>query len=603
MKWYKIWLFVIIVIMSAFAILIPRGTSLEAHWSSDEELWIERSFNFFIALSRGEWQDTFLSHHPGVITMWLGSIPLWFKYQDLTFMFNGTVSDDAAVAISPIYVDNLSQMRLAMVIFQTIIILIAAFLLWRLLGWRVALIAIIFLAYDPTYLAESRKLHTDAPAAGLVMLSILSILIYLEQPDRRLYILLSGISLGLACLAKSSAFILVLYVPLLVFLYTFWNRSSDKRPWQLNLSRAFYILFTWIGIAGLVFIAFWPAMWVARISIGHLSVPIILLCLPVFGMGTFWSYWRINSSHVRPPELITLSSIIYLACVSVLIHINRVVAQVYQALITPHEFPQMFLGQVTNDPHWTYYFVMVTIYSTPIVLLLGFSGLVSSIANHRDLAHRRNYRIILVLWLFVAIDLVCFSIIAKKLSRYILAVYPILDILAAISLGLLIEWILTRLSGHTRRFMKITMHKPLSIFAAILLVLAACGYQSYTVARLHPYYAAYYNPLWGTVDIKEVTTVGRGVGIDRAAAYLNQQENPENLVVRAPEVGKAYLSKYFKGALLPLESSVGAEQADYDVIYIRDIQLGLDKIYYENRTPVKTISVNGENYVYIYKVD
>ena len=581
------------------AIVIPRVGDLHAHWSGDEELWMRRSFNFLLALNQGKLENTSQTPHPGVITMWVGSIPLWLKYRSLLPTFSRGAPSEVASTLSLISVENLAQMRLALAIFETLIILTTILILWRWLGWRIAILAGIFLACSPTYLAESRKIHTDAPAASLVMLTIVCMLVYLENPKRHLYILLSGASFGLACLAKSSASIVAVYMLILVPLYLFLNCTDTSKRWSDHLSRMIYTLLTWGGAAGLSFIGLWPALWVTQIAIGPIAIPSLLILLPIFIGTTVWGYYRIPTGHKSPAELITLIAFIYLAWLGIFVNSKLLTSGVYWAMTTPHNFPQVFLGKVVYDPHWMYYTVMVTIYTSPIVLILALSGLAIPLIRRTRPTSSRNYRLIIALWVFVAVDVICLSFVAKKLSRYVLAVYPILDILAALSIGMLGKWLATRwLSSHQSAFLKI-VRKPTVIFAVLALLFGI--YPFYTAVNLYPNYAAYYNPIWRLTDITKVTTIGRGVGINQTAMYLNQQENTENLVVRASFVGNMYLSKYFRGTLLPLDGTVSAQVADYDVVYVRDIQIGLSEEFYRHREPVKTIRVNGDDYVYIYK--
>lgn len=598
---HRILLILLIFCVLTCAILIPRVSSLHAHWSSDEEIWISRSFNFLLALNQGELEYTSQAYHPGVITMWLGSIPLWFKYKSLLPIFSWGDSNEVFSTLSLISVENLVQMRFALAIFETLIILATILILWRWLGWHIAILAGLFLAFSPTYLAESRKLHTDAPAASLVMLTIVCMLVHLENPKRRFYILLSGASFGFAYLAKSSASIVAVYMLILVPLYLFWRRTDTSRRWSDYLSQMIYILLTWLGAAGLSFIALWPALWVTHISIGSIGIPSLLVLLPIFVVTTVWGYYRIPTGHKSPAELITLIALIYLAWIGIFINSTSITSGVYWAMTTPHNFPQMFLGKVLYDPHWMYYTVMVTIYASPIVLMVALAGLVIPFIRRTRPKSSRNYRLTIALWVFVIINVICLSFVAKKLSRYVLAVYPILDILAALSIGMLGNWIASRWQSSPQSGFLRIMRQPTAIFAALVLLFGS--YPLYSAANLHPNYAAYFNPMWRLTDITKVTTIGRGVGIDQAAMYLNQQENAENLVVRVSFVGNMYLSKYFRGTLLPLDGAVSAQVADYDVVYVRDIQIGLSEEYYMDRTPVKTIRENGDEYVYIYKND
>lgn len=99
-----------------------------------------------------------------------------------------------------------------------------------------------------------------------------------------------------------------------------------------------------------------------------------------------------------------------------------------------------------------------------------------------------------------------------------------------------------------------------------------------------------------------MTTIGRGVGIKRAAQYLNELDDADIITIRASFICQFWLSHYFTGEVANIESTPSS-RAKYDVLYVQDIQLGLvDPNLYENRDPVKSIRVNGVNYVMIYEL-
>ena len=186
----------------------PRGLSSRAYWTPDEILWIERSLGFISALSQGDLKRTVQSFHPGVTTTWVGSASLYTKYRNVLFMFKNNRA--------PFPVDsqeNLQRVRIGMAIIVTLLILSFFFLLRSLINLKIAITASIFLALDPWYLMESRRLHTDALAAGFIILSILSLLIYWEK-ENRAHLLISGICLGLSCLSKVTSITLIPYFSL-----------------------------------------------------------------------------------------------------------------------------------------------------------------------------------------------------------------------------------------------------------------------------------------------------------------------------------------------------------------------------------------------------
>ena len=51
-----------------------RILSLDAPWSSDEARWLRRSAAFMAAVKQGEFSETLIVHHPGVMTMWIAGL-------------------------------------------------------------------------------------------------------------------------------------------------------------------------------------------------------------------------------------------------------------------------------------------------------------------------------------------------------------------------------------------------------------------------------------------------------------------------------------------------------------------------------------------------
>jgi len=96
------------------------------------------------------------------------------------------------------------------------------FPLRRLLGPKVAAFATLFIAWTPFHIALSRQLHPDGLSSSLIFLALLTFLAWLygdgEEPSVQektrflsvdVYLILSGIIMGLAWLTKTPAIFLV----------------------------------------------------------------------------------------------------------------------------------------------------------------------------------------------------------------------------------------------------------------------------------------------------------------------------------------------------------------------------------------------------------
>ena len=185
-----------------------RLFSLGDHWTGDEAGWLDRSTAFMAAVEMGTFSETLVAFHPGVITVWIAALRTFFT--------------DPHVSVQ-----GLALARWFIGVVLLIGIGVAAVLLYRLFGRWVALIGAAFLSFSPLFLAQSRRVHTDALASIFVLLAVLSLLLYCETSQKRRYLIGSGIAFGLACLAKSNSLILLLWLPICLALFR--NREETWR--------------------------------------------------------------------------------------------------------------------------------------------------------------------------------------------------------------------------------------------------------------------------------------------------------------------------------------------------------------------------------------
>ena len=142
-------IFILFLILLSF---LPRIFSLSLHWATDEDLWMQRSRNFYFALKNGEFEDTHVAYHPGVTTCWLGSLAIWLTSQP--DYFNSWLHSDQFM--SP---GMLARVRFPIVFLSGMLTLIAGILLYRLFDALLACIGTLFLAIEPFLISESRRAH------------------------------------------------------------------------------------------------------------------------------------------------------------------------------------------------------------------------------------------------------------------------------------------------------------------------------------------------------------------------------------------------------------------------------------------------------------
>jgi len=586
----------LILVGIGFLSFLPRVLSLDVAWSSDETVWMNRSRNFMLSVLDGDFSDTLQSYHPGVTTMWLGGISLWAKYKHALSV---APSLRSSPFLSP---SNLARTRLTIAITTGCVVLIAFFLLQKLLGTKIATIAGVFLAVDPIYLAQSRRLHTDALAANFLLLAILTLLIFLKTPNRLRYLLFSGVCFGLACLSKSNALVLAFWVPLLLTL------SIRQVAFTLWFSRAIYTFLAWLGTACVTFIGLWPALWSYRLPIGGIQVPVSgMVGLGLLGL-TIWSsrwlkYLTTSEYVVEAWHAIRLGLIVGGGCFIIAMGViykavQPFVDRIGWALTTEHEVAHFFLGKIRNDPGWLFYPLMLSIKSAPLTFPLFLIGFVLLWRQRHQPHYAMVYRISVAFSIFVILFTFCMSIGAKKFDRYLLPVFPIMDLLAAIGLYVLGEKFFQLRIFKWPLVMKTSRGRILGALTIGLVFLI----QVIPVLSVHPYYGTYYNPLWGITDMTKVCTLGDASGLDIAANYLNQKPGAENLTVRVSPLSAEFFGYYFQGRSYRRDLDPGIFSPDYEVAYIRDVQINRVRLKEIEGTLEHVIRLNGIDYVWIYQL-
>ena len=562
---YK-WFLVVILYM---IVGVPRFLMLSAHWSSDEARWLHRSAIFMSTVIKGEFSETLIAYHPGVMTMWIAGVRTFFV--------------DAEIDVN-----NLIHARWFLGVAVLIGIGICALLLFYLFDRWVAITGIVFLTFSPFFLAQTRRVHTDALATIFILLSVLLLLLYCKNSQKLRYLMLSGVTFGLAVLSKSYSLILVAWVP--VCLLLFWKyREKGSRKFFIFIAE----LFCFLNCGVLTIIGLWPVFWkpaFALLAASLLGITVVLL-----------DTLKKQNERKWVSILLLLTTGIGLVLVSTIAirSVWLIFDRVNWAVTTPHEVEHFFLGKVVYDPGWLFYPLVLTIKSTPLMLPLALIGCILLWYHRKDSTEAsQNLRIAFALIAGVVLFTVCLSITSKKFSRYLLPALLMLEILAAIGFMQGIKWVYNQLSTYfgTERTLP---------YKTIMVVIACIGMlfiQVLPVLALHPYYGTYYNPCWKVTDITNIITVGEASGLDIAANYLNEKPNAEHLVVQVSPLATEFVHHYFQGFVYRADRNRGYNP-DYEIVYIRDSQIGrVPQTGTRNGELECKISINQIEHVWIYKM-
>ncbi len=514
--------------------LIPRFWGLGVTVTTDEPGWVARSARFASALLSGNLADTYLTSHPGVTTMWTGAAGLLAAhlFQDRSSM--GSLSDFlAAVSTDPFQAPLFPAARFLTALLTSACVVAVYFLVGKLFDHETALLSAIILALDPFYLAHSRVIHHDALVTTFMTLSILCLAVYLGRRGGRLYLILSGLALGLAFLSKASALFLAPFLGLSL-LAAGMGRALSRREWE-EIKRAVFALVLWGLCAALAFIVIWPTMWVRPV-------------------GTLQRMLGDSAELAGGGHL------------------------------------QFFRGQITLDAGpWFYPFVFL--FRTTPLSLLGFGTALLLLG-----VKAKGGRWLMGFFLtYGALFTAFLSLLPKKQDRYLLPVFPVVDILAAVG------WIeFTRLMGawlwsRSGRSLKKVGY---GLTTACLILQAAF------VIPYHPYCLGFYNPIMGGPQAAlETLRVGWGDGLDQAGRYLSGKEDASQLTVAA--VPAQCLAPFFPGEAVNLYTNATALSADYAVLYVNQVQRQApspDLVrYFRSRKPEHVVRLSGIEYAWVYQ--
>lgn len=373
-------LFVSVLIVFALA-LVTRAGALKQYVTPDEPVWVLRSLNFSQALARGDWAATAQIGHPGVTTMWLGSLGIAAKrLADPVAATDAITWLNRITALAPENAEAFKRLGVFLTFARLPVILVNALgvagiflLLHRLFDRRTALIAGLLFALDPFVAGLSGLLHLDGLLMTFCVLSVLALLVGMkEQRSAIRWFALSGALAALAFLSKSPGLFLLPFALLVLFVSVFIRRLSFKR--------ALLGFFTVFIVHWSLVIALYPAMWTD--PLGTLN--------GILGLASFYS-----ANPVRP---------------------------------------SFFDGQYVLNHGANFYPTALIYRLTPVVMLgLIIAPLAMLLENVRQkqAARRDQFAVCLTLLAFAILFIIAITPVAKKYDRYLLPALAMLIPIAA----------------------------------------------------------------------------------------------------------------------------------------------------------------------------
>jgi 4-amino-4-deoxy-L-arabinose transferase-like glycosyltransferase len=558
---------------------IPRGFNLDEFVTADEPKWLARSGNFYYALINGDLANTFTREHPGVTTMWAGTLGFIWRYPAYASEAPGLLTDSTQIedvlranGVEPI--DVLEGGRVFVVMIVVITLLTAFWLAFRLVGGWPAVIGFIFIAFDPFHVGLTRVLHLDGLLSSFMLLSILGFLNYLDVIHKQkrnrsqwIYLCISGVAAGLSWLTKSPGLFLAPFILLLVMIYLLWTWYRQRKFFKQQIWEVAKALVIWVIVAGAIFVLLFPAMWVTPL---HVLERIIAEATSSASGGhttTVFFNGRLISGDPAIPY-----------------------------------FPEKYKG-------YTYYplsylghrfYPLVYLWRTTPVIIIGLAVLTIGLIAWRGKPQvRRMVWFTAFLALFSFLFLVFMDQGAKKFDRYLLPSFLPLDMLAGVGLVVVVR----RVGEKINKSMLKILVLSLAGFLILLQILSAF--------ITFPYYLSYYNPLMGGGEkAPDVMMVGWGEGLDQAARQLNSKSGSNDLKVISYYPDGCF-SYFFNGETIHAapewdETKLRLASVEYVVIYIHQWQRQLPFSemldYFRELKPVEVITINGIEYAQIYEM-
>lgn len=545
--------------------LLIRLPALDGFLTPDERLWSQRTVLFLQALEGRDWANTLTTGHPGVTVMWAGSLGVALKtLLDQPAGEAGLSQLIAELTAQPSQLDMIAWLRLPIVLATAVSVAIIFLLLRRLVTAPTAILATALLLLDPFLLAHSRVLHMDAMLAMTATVAWLALLVATRTDQRRFYAL-SGVAAGLAVLTKASALILG---PLMVG-WMVWHRWRRPSVGSFQRSRQLLSDLLWVGFSALAtLVLVWPALWVTPLA-------------------TLLRVWQFSTALGQ----------------------------------SGHELGNFWLAEPVAVPGMLFY-PAVLLWRTSPVSLIGLGlALVASVVilRHRSPDRLDPLKIdrsgetstVWALWLFVCWFGLAMSLGDKKFDRYLLPVFPALNILAAWGWICALRWL-----ARARLLKKSAFHSPedagwsqaspragagdfpslpiaqpgrsldtatkparpvvFALAAAALII----GQAAFAFSNL-PTYLTAYNPLLGGIrTARQVMLVGWGEGLEEAASFLNRQPDAQTTRV-ASWYGHNVFGPFYQGPSadlyydLPTAADLYADDVSFVVTYINQLQRGL----------------------------
>lgn len=546
--------FVLLVVL-----LAPRLPQLGSFVTLDEPSWLSQGANFYYALGQREFDQTVYEYQPAVTTMWIISFGMLAYFPEFRGFGQGYLDYEKG-RLDPFMYGHgydplklLEISRLIQVLVVVFLFLVLYALLKRLIPKLVAAFVVFFASFDPFSLGHSRMLDHEAMVSLFVVVSLLSLAIYLSKDRRLFFLLLSGVSAGFAQLTKSSAIAMLAAVGVLLLIQIYQERRDGILKAVWGSTKTFLI---WLAALVVTYFVFWPGMWVAP---GKMLYEVY---------GNAFSY-AFQGARLKITEELDVAAF-----------------SLDTNLIGLWEVTRVLLYRITP--------------LTWLGVLFGFA-----IPFTRDRELVRPYRQLFTLLLVTAIAFILMIGIAqgRNSPHYILSSYLALNLLAGLGWFVFIQWFGSRFSWIHWQYGALS-------FILIVQVWSALSFFPYYYTYRNP---ILYSLGWH----RDFPQFPYGEGLEYAAQYLSEMPDAENETAFSyyPRGCFSYFYSGTTTAFRPYyvdgnhaeDLLFHIENADYMIVYYANQgQLPHYQTYLKilsNVEPIHVVWMDGYEYVRIYDVD
>lgn len=523
----------------------------------DEPWWVISGANYYYALTHQDFSNTIYDYHPAVTTTWVVTAGMLSYFPEYRAYGQGYF--DVRKPHFEEFLRENEKQALTLVrnsrLFQSLIIigmaLVAFFFLQYLVGQTSAFLAVALFMTAPYFMGHARLLNHEGMLSVFVLISFLGMQVYLNKERRWFYLILSGAAFGFAQLTKSSSIVVAGLVGLMLFVKLF---ARDEKTVTAKIADVLKIFAIWLVSAVLVYILFWPGMWVAPGK----------MLGGVYGNAFSYAFQGARLEVVEQPQSVD--------------------ADIASKI---NELAGFLSGWVSV--------------STPLTWIGAVLAVFMIISKDKERLPSPIKSTLVYLIVLGGLFILLFSIARGRNSlHYILSSFVCFDVVAGIGWGYILLRIRERLGSLSRVYVSVVM--------SVTLVLLQIG----SGIPYAPYYFTYGNPLTGGRG-----TSGYGEGYNQAADYLMQKDNAHEIRAYVYN-GMGTFSYFFEGETLVfkrvhllddsfLEISAELRSSDYLVMYsvVRDNHPETEKIFGildQYTKPEKIIYIKGLEYFRIYRI-